>query len=149
MSRYDSDRHAYEQECTETMIRMRDPSHNARNRIMKMTTTLDDAAMPKECPFCGGDADTWQEHEGDPDTLCATCPDPDCVGSQVRTAIEYWNIRADKPHAEAVRVLVEALQNMDNVLNNTTSTYVDFVDASVKAKEALSHPAVVAAMEGK
>lgn len=63
----------------------------------------------KPCPFCGGEAETWLEDEDDPDTECATCPDPDCVGSQINTSIDDWNNRAAQP---VNQVMLEALKQL-------------------------------------
>lgn len=93
-----------------------------------------------DCPFCGGKADTWIENEDDPDTECATCPNPDCVGSQVRTAVEHWNtrhlatLREDKggeewikaqPHEtyEGLRQQFHSLKSLVNSMGEQLSFY--------------------------
>ena len=93
MSRYDSDRHAYEQECTESMIRMRDPSYNIRR---KPVTDQKNDALPDEIII-------FRNSNGG----LEFGPAPDGCDWLINT--HYT--RANKPHADDARKAHEWLES--------------------------------------
>lgn len=74
-----------------------------------------------------------------------------CCGSGRITKWVRDNLcRADKPHAEAVRVLYAALKRFtDEIPTGWDDDQHPFPDEIIQAYKAQEHPAVVAAMEGK
>lgn len=119
MSRYDSDRHAYEQECTESMIRMRDPSYNIRRKPVtdqkndRAQPVADDAAMPDEIiayidtRFSEPHQHSWITKNDNPDAL------------------------SDRPHAKYIRA---ALRQPAAADNREDTTYLISVLTDIREK---------------
>lgn len=56
----------------------------------------------ESCPFCQQQPNIWNANLNE-DLLNATCGDPDCIGSQIRTSLEDWNTRAENPEIERLK----------------------------------------------
>ncbi len=95
----------------------------AISKVETVSRVNESAAMT--CPFCGGEAETWIANEKEPDTECATCPDPDCVGSQVRTSIYDWNTRAQEPNTVIVPHIIGLKEAYNIDCSNSQLQYKD------------------------
>lgn len=122
-----------------------------------MTDKNPDALLP--CPFCGGDLPVASLHTDyhKRTSWRVNCFHCGALGSGAsaptkKEAERRWNTRAT-PHAEAVRVLVEALEIAAGYPALVAYGVEKIPITKVRAKSdceiigsALSHPAVVAAM---